>query len=130
MLSPEFSLAALVLGFLLFATSLYLKARSNRKSVAEMEEVTISSGGGWNYRVVGECRKDWGGDEVWSFYVCDVFYDDDDEPNGWGEQQAPYGETPDELADDLDRMVGAFSRPVLYVASRRDGTECLEELAS
>ncbi len=64
----------------------------------------------WNYRVV-KCVDDGG---LESFQIHEAYYTVDDKvgaitENGVG----PFGETPEELREDLEKMQEAFNKPVL-----------------
>lgn len=64
----------------------------------------------WNYRVMRHVEPD--GSE-W-FGIHEVYYDLDGNPVSWTERTIePFGETPDDLTADLDRMSAAIHRPVL-----------------
>ena len=64
----------------------------------------------WNHRVV----KYTDGDGTTHFGIHEVYYDSDGRPSMYTESaMAPYGETLEELAQDLERMRGALVKPVL-----------------
>lgn len=73
----------------------------------------------WNYRVVRKLNQehDVEGtllDEVYEFTIHEVYYNHEGTPRAWStEPDTPYGESVEELADDLRRMQEAFTRPVL-----------------
>lgn len=61
----------------------------------------------WNYRIMTlDKGATWG--------IHEVYYDEDGKPNGYTENpQEPYGETLDELKNDLLYMLRAFEKPIL-----------------
>ena len=64
----------------------------------------------WNHRVV----KFTDADGVTHFGVHEVYYDESGRPKMYAESaMAPYGETLEELAQDLKRMQRALDKPVL-----------------
>lgn len=64
----------------------------------------------WNYRVM----KYADGEGVTHFAVHEVYYDAAGNPEMYTENPcAPYGETLEELAEDLKAFSVAFTRPVL-----------------
>jgi hypothetical protein len=63
----------------------------------------------WNYRVLK--TEDQHGTH---FGIHEVYYDESGRPRMYSESpMSPYGETLEELADDLKRFSSAFTRPVL-----------------
>jgi hypothetical protein len=64
----------------------------------------------WNYRVV----KHTDSEGITHFGIHEVYYDKDGRPSMYTESaMAPYGETLEELAEDLERMREALIKPVL-----------------
>ena len=57
----------------------------------------------WDYRVLKE------GDRYW---VGEVYYDGDT-PEMYSGPFEPYGESPDELKDDLEKQLRAFDKEIL-----------------
>lgn len=63
----------------------------------------------WNHRVM---RSEYAGESYHT--IREVFYDEDGNIEGWtAEPIAPQGETPEELRDELQRMLACLDRPVL-----------------
>jgi len=63
----------------------------------------------WNYRVV---KRTVG--EATGYGIHEVYYSDDGSPEMCSEHPSlPYGETPDELAQDLLHFAQALEKPVL-----------------
>lgn len=70
----------------------------------------------WNYRIMK--RAESYDDE---FVLSEVFYNDDNIIDGWGmgndgKGEAPYGETLEELRNNLEMMLEAFDKPFLMEA--------------
>lgn len=67
----------------------------------------------WNYRMTKRMEYD-----VEVYEIREVYYDDEGGVRGWTEEaMAPYGETPEELFETLNKMLQAASmRPVLDLA--------------
>lgn len=64
----------------------------------------------WNHRVV----KYTDGEGTTHFGVHEVYYDKEGRPSMYTESaMSPYGETLEELQLDLERMLGALTKPVL-----------------
>ena len=61
----------------------------------------------WNYRMMQIHT----GEHV----VVEAYYDDAGKLNGWTDRVAPLGETPEELAQDLELMMLARDQPVLVL---------------
>jgi hypothetical protein len=77
--------------------------------MSEPMGVNMSS---WNYRVMRHSARNSSGQE-W-FAIHEVFYDDNGTPYAASEEAcAAFGETSDELFDDMKRMQSAFDRPIL-----------------
>jgi len=73
----------------------------------------------WNYRVIHSVDK--GQD---SFAIHEVFYDDDQKPNGCtSEAISPYGEYWATLKENYDLMEEAFRKPVLEMKMFNDMEE-------
>jgi hypothetical protein len=74
---------------------------------------------GWNYRVLRQERPLPGMDYVEVFYaVHEVYYREanDNHPHSWTKGAvSPKGETREELQDDLNRWLKAFSKPMLII---------------
>lgn len=74
----------------------------------------MAEGGIWNYRVM---RKHFGPDED-AYTIREVYYNNAGTIRGWTEREsAPWGETPEELEADVQRMLEAFAQPVLDEAT-------------
>ena len=71
----------------------------------------------WNYRLVKTVHAS--GDA--EYHVCEMYYDEKGNIESWSDPIPPYGETPEELEDDLRRMLGALSRPVLLASDLPEG---------
>lgn len=70
----------------------------------------------WNYRVLKHTHlnNEWVG-------IHEVYYDDNGEPNACStDPTSPYGETEQELQNDLDLMKKAFEKPVMYYSFFED----------
>jgi hypothetical protein len=66
----------------------------------------------WNYRVVMTVE-----DGEKTYAIHEVFYDEKGVPEGWSADPCkPFGESPQELRDDLMHMWRAFDKPVLTEA--------------
>lgn len=78
----------------------------------------------WNYRVVKEMLK---GEPY--YLVAEVYYeeDNDDHPHSWTGPVSPRGETREELKEDLNRWLKAFSKPVLVAAGERSNLKLTGE---
>ena len=59
----------------------------------------------WNYRVME--------DEDGQFTLREVYYTDEKEIQSWTGEVAPFGESEEELRNDLDYMLRAFNLPIL-----------------
>ena len=58
----------------------------------------------WNYRV-----RNVNG----NYGIYEVYYDKNGKPNAWSQDpMEPYGESLEELKDDLKRMMTAFEKPL------------------
>jgi hypothetical protein len=65
----------------------------------------------WNYRVLRKTHPD--ADSA-SYEVHEVFYQEDGSVDGWTvESVRPFGETVEELREDLRHFLHAFRRPVM-----------------
>lgn len=72
----------------------------------------------WNYRVVRQVEIDERGREEVCYGIHEVYYDEDGVPTTCTVNPvAPFGESPDELAEDMDRMRKALEEPVLDIDS-------------
>ena len=74
----------------------------------------------WNYRVVAKYRSEH------PFYtIRECYYNDKDDkiPHSWtGERSsAPFGDSVDELREDINMMLQAFNKPVLVEEFNSDG---------
>jgi hypothetical protein len=68
----------------------------------------------WNHRVVRHHTKNIMGDPDVGYAIHEVYYDDDGSIRGMTQDAvSPYGDTPEELKDDLERMLEAISKPIL-----------------
>ena len=69
----------------------------------------------WNYRVVHKSEHKDEGLTIRPVYeIHEVFYDKDGEITSWSPcPSSPVGETLEELREDIDKMLGAFTRGVL-----------------
>lgn len=61
--------------------------------------------GTWNYRVM----KDNDG----HFTIRETFYNEEKNIEGWTEECSPFGETLEELSDDLNYMLSALDKEIL-----------------
>ena len=59
----------------------------------------------WNYRIMVN------GDG--HFSIREVFYGDNKDIEGWTDECSPFGETLDELTNDINYMMQAFQRDIL-----------------
>lgn len=65
----------------------------------------------WNYRVIRKRHLD--SDNI-SYQVYEVYYDDKGKVESWTENPVePYGETAEELREDIRYFLQAFRRPIL-----------------
>lgn len=78
------------------------------EQIERVEAAARRLGGGWNYRVLRTVDKH--GEH---FGIHEVYYDAEGRPTGYTDPHAPYGETSDELASEMDMMRQAFDRPPL-----------------
>lgn len=68
----------------------------------------------WNYRIVKNQKGSKTGSQELSFEIHEVYYDDKGNIESWTENPcSPYGETLEELKQDLKHMFKAFEEPVL-----------------
>lgn len=71
----------------------------------------------WNYRVMDLTKE---GEAEGGFGLIEVYYNDDGEITGWC-PSLPFGDTVDDLVDDLAAMIDATGTPVLTRAELPDG---------
>ena len=70
----------------------------------------------WNHRVVRRQLTEWseGEDVQYGFSIHEVYYDDAGKPNAITEDAIqPYGDTPEELLEELIRFLYATTKPTL-----------------
>jgi len=68
----------------------------------------------WNHRVIHKIQTGPQGSSVDYYEIHEVYYNEDGKPTSVTlEAVVPYGESPDELKDDFERMQEAFSKPIL-----------------
>jgi hypothetical protein len=73
--------------------------------------------GTWNYRICKESTK-----HGVKYEVHEVYYDENNQIRGFSKDAiAPFGETPEEVADDLAKMVASFSKGVLDLDTLESG---------
>lgn len=65
---------------------------------------------GWNYRVI---RKKIERSDDYMYGIHEVWYDDNDQIDGWTDEIAPYGESFLELKNNLNYMIKATQKPIL-----------------
>lgn len=82
----------------------------------------------WNYRIVkknvylGKCS-----DAKVQFGIHETYYNENDIPTAiTTDYMAPYGETLEELKSDLEHMLAALEKPILYWEDfkNKDKSEC------
>lgn len=56
-----------------------------------------------------------------SLFIAEVYFNDDEEPEGWCECGSPFGLTIDDVRRDLERMSKAFDLPVLILDDDGEG---------
>ena len=79
--------------------------------------------GHWNHRVVRWVYKDGAGGEEIGYCVHEAFYGldgDGDKPSITVEPDYPWGETVEELREDLQRMLRSLDAPVLDYETREE----------
>lgn len=65
----------------------------------------------WNYRVVRTYHQK---EEISTFHIHEVYYDDDDKIERWSmDPMDPFGNTFEDIQIDVEHMLEAFTRPVL-----------------
>ena len=75
----------------------------------------------WNYRVTRERGNHAGGEQYDLYSIREVYYTAAGATWSWTENAMdPYGETLQELADNLAAMAGALARPVFDLDERAD----------
>lgn len=73
----------------------------------------------WNYRVMAQTQSLPGAEPYMYFTIHEVYYNDQDKPNGYSENAiAPSGESPEELGWTLRKMREAIEKPVLWYGDR------------
>ena len=77
----------------------------------------------WNYRVVKQHSDTYPDYTIW-----EVYYDDEGSIMDWSSNSRVYGETVDELKDEVDKVRAAFARHLLVLYYDEDtGRETLVE---
>lgn len=67
----------------------------------------------WNYRVVRR-RHEYGGKDVYTFGIHEVYYNDEGKPRNLTVDPVTLcGQSREDVREDLELMLGAFSSPVL-----------------
>lgn len=65
----------------------------------------------WNHRVMIRHNEEY---DFTSYGIREVHYEDDGTISAWTvDDMSPYGETPEELRQDLERMLACCDKPVL-----------------
>ena len=74
----------------------------------------------WNYRVIRNSSTV--NDTTYlSYNIHSVYYDKEGEPFAWSKDpQSPFGETLEELENDLERFRKAFEKPILEIHQEND----------
>jgi len=85
-------------------------------------------GHGWNYRVMRRWYRTPSGDVISELGIYEVYYDENDDPNGWTEEPRPITvtvETTEEFAqldlEDIHKKIGeALLKPILDYNQEED----------
>ena len=76
----------------------------------------------WDYRVIKHTDEG----EV-SYQIHEVYYDENQMIKSWTENSIkPYGETPDELKEDILMQLQAFQKPILEFNLCKDSLVCVK----
>ena len=76
----------------------------------------------WDYRVIKHIDEG-----VVSYQIHEVYYDEDQLIKSWTENSIkPYGETPDELKEDILMQLQAFQKPILEFNLCKDSLVCVK----
>jgi len=79
----------------------------------------------WNYRVIRKRHLD--SDNI-SYQVYEVYYDDKGKVESWTENPVePYGETAEELREDIRYFLQAFRRPILELKEENEKVSLLPD---
>lgn len=76
----------------------------------------------WNYRIIKTIR-----DKEPFYRIHEVYYDDNGEIEGWTEEPVlPYGETVEELREDIHYFLQAFQQPILALKEENEKEKLVE----
>lgn len=76
----------------------------------------------WNYRIIKTIEQ---GQPL--YRIHEVYYNDNGKIEGWTEEpMLPYGESLDELREDIHYFLQAFREPILKLEERNDKEELIE----
>jgi len=77
----------------------------------------------WNYRII---KKEFPEHNKNAYQIHEVYYGDDGKIEGWTEDPiSPYGDTPEELREDIRYQLNAFRKPILK--ENKEGKLILDE---
>lgn len=72
----------------------------------------------WNYRIFKKQYEDWE-----SYGISEVHYDEGGVPIMYSGHVSPYGETPEELLENIKQFSVAFAKPILTEEDFNNGQD-------